>query len=271
MIAFGTVVYSKALSYLEEFIDSLNNQTFQGFELLVINDNVERKVLTGYFDKLKVNYSIIDIWYNMSPADLRVELIKNAKLIGYDLLIMGDCDDLFDGHRVYEVVNYYQNNNTFTFYYNDLRLFDGTKALKEFPLITEDIEEIVECNYLGLSNTAINLSLISYEFIESLYGCTSFVFDWYLFSRIVCSGGKGIYVENGITRYRIYENNFAGVSSEKQLEKEFEVKKKHYKLMEKYDIRYTWLSERLLQIDLTTIKPCSTLSYWWNNIKLKEE
>lgn len=271
MIAFGTVVYSAALEYLKDFLNSLNNQTFQNFELVVVNDNINPKILKMYFNKFKVHYKIINVMENMSPADLRVKLIQNVKLLGYNFLILGDCDDIFDIHRVNEVIKCYRKNDSFTFYYNDLVLFDNSIALKELPLLTENINKILECNYLGLSNTAINLSMISYEFIESLYGCNSFVFDWYLFSRILCNGGKGIYVKKGITKYRIYENNFAGVSAKKQLEKEFEVKKKHYELMKKYDKRYACLLECLLQINLETVIPCSTLSYWWNNIKLEEE
>ena len=121
------------------------------------------------------------------------------KLSGYNLLIMGDIDDLFDKERVFEVVSSYEQNKTISFFYNELLLFDRTRALKNFPYTTNKCEDILQFNYLGLSNNSLNLDILSFDFIESLYGCTSFVFDWYLFSRILCNGGRGLFVEKAKT------------------------------------------------------------------------
>lgn len=268
MIAFGTVIYSKALTYFREFIDSLNSQIEKDFDLVIINDNIDINVLAEYISKLEVNCKVFNCFEKKTPADLRVDLLRNTKSCGYDLLILGDCDDIFERKRVSELRKIYIQNKDFAFFYNKLLLFDKSNALKDFPAFTTRIDEIFECNYLGLSNTAINLSFLSNDFIQSLYGCTSFVFDWYLFSRIICNGGRGKYVENAVTYYRIYENNFAGVSCEKQLEKEYKVKKKHYELMKKYDSRYSDLLNRLLEIDISKVNVCKASSYWWNNIKL---
>lgn len=271
MIAFGTVVYPSALQYLDDFIESLNNQTFRKFDLIVINDNVDRMILDNYLSAYNENKIIIDCNDKRSPADLRIDLIKEAKKEGYDILIIGDIDDIFDENRVKEIYSYYNHNNQFVFYYNNLLLFDKSPALKEFPAVTTNINQILECNYLGLSNTSLNLSLLSMDFIDSLYGCTSFVFDWFLYSRILTNKGSGAYIDTAITFYRIHDENFAGVSRGKQLEKEFEIKKKHYELMEEYDPIFTVLLEKLMKLDLSIIKPDNSLSYWWSNIKLLEE
>lgn len=268
MIAFGTVVYTEALEYFDEFIDSVNSQSDNKFDLIIVNDNINENTLLKHLNNIKVNYKVLNYYGNKTPADLRVELLKFAKKTGYNLLIFGDSDDIFNENRVKEIKEIYLNNKDFTFFYNNLLLFDKSKALKEFPLVTDSINDIIQYNYLGLSNTAINLSGISIEFIDSLYGCTSFVFDWYLFSRIVCNCGKGKYVEKAITYYRIHENNFAGVSNRKQLDREFEVKKTHYELMSKYNRKYAILLQKLLKINFDKIKVNEAVSYWWNNIKL---
>ena len=268
MTAFGTVLYFESLIYLREFIDSINSQIEKDFDLVIINDNIDINILAKFISELKINYKVFNCFEKKSPAELRVDLLRNAKSSGYDLLIMGDCDDIFDKRRVLEVKKSYIQNKNFAFFYNNLLLFDKSKALKDFPIFTTKIDEILQCNYLGLSNTAINLSFLSDSFIQSLYSCTSFVFDWYLFSRIICNGGKGKYVKDAVTYYRIYENNFAGISSEKQLKKEWEIKKKHYELMKKYDDRYSKLLEQLLEVDVDKVNVCKSSSYWWNNIKL---
>lgn len=271
MTVFGTVVYPSALQYLDEFVVSLNNQTIHNFDLLIINDNIDRAALENCLSAYHGNRTVIDCCEKKSPADLRVDMIKEAKLRNYELLIIGDVDDLFDKDRIKEVSSYYSQNKQFDFYYNSLVLFDGKPALKEFPAFTTSIYQILECNYLGLSNTSINLALLSLEFIDSLYGCNSFVFDWYFYSRILINNGKGAYVSNALTFYRIYANNFAGVSREKQLAKELEVKKKHYELMRKYSLIFDELLQKILMVKVSTIVPDDSLSYWWNNIKLLEE
>lgn len=268
MIAFGTVVYPSALGYLNEFICSLNEQTYKDFDLIIVNDHVEYSVLKGYLDNLNVKYSIVSPREKRTPADLRVDLIKQSKLKGYELLVIGDIDDLFDKSRILEIVKSYNNDKSFSFYYNELLLFDRTKALGDFPKNTDKIDDILQYNYLGLSNNSINLKSLTLDFIDSLYGCTSFVFDWYLFSRILCAGGRGLFVEQSITLYRIYDNNFAGVSSEEQFKKELEVKTKHYELMSKYNSIYSNLLDELSKVDIEEIQPNNSLSYWWNNIKL---
>ena len=271
MVAFGTVIYPEGIIYFEEFINSINSQIDKNFDLIIINDNVDINTLSKYTSELKVKYIIFNCFEKRTPADLRVDLLMKAKAFGYDLLILGDFDDIFDKKRVLEIKKSYIDDISHAFFYNKLLLFDKSDALKALPAFTNDIDGILECNYLGLSNTAINLSYLSNDFIQSLYGCTSFVFDWYLFSRIICNGGKGKYVDKAITYYRIYNNNFAGVSDRKQIEKEFEVKKNHYKLMEKFDDRYKVLLDALLKIDIKKLTDRKTLSYWWNNIKLFSE
>lgn len=268
MIAFGTVVYPGALKYLREFINSLNNQTFCDFDLIIVNDQVEHSQLNALLCNLKVKCSIISPEERKTPADLRVDLIKYAKLSEYNLLVLGDIDDLFDKERISEIVSSYEQNRTFSFYYNELLLFDGTNALKPFPRVTNQIEDILQYNYLGLSNNSINLDNLTLNFIDSLYGCNSFVFDWYLFSRILCDGGRGLFVEKAKTLYRIYDNNFAGVSGEKQLKKEYDVKIKHYELMARYDSIYQKLLDKLSKIDIAEIQSVNSPSYWWDNINL---
>lgn len=268
MIAFGTVVYPSALGYLNEFANCINEQTYKSFDLIIVNDNVDDTLLKAHLENVNVNYSIVSVHKKRTPADLRVDLIRQSKLRGYDLLILGDIDDLFDENRVLEIVKFYINDNSFSFYYNELLLFDRTRALKAFPERTESLKNIIQYNYLGLSNNSINLKSITVDFIDSLYGCTSFVFDWYLFSRIICEGGRGVFVENAITYYRIYAGNYAGVSNEEQLKKELEIKIKHYELMRNYNSIYTDLLDKLLIVDVTKIKSSDSPTYWWNNIIL---
>lgn len=268
MIAFGTVVYSEALVFLDEFIDSINGQLFNEFELLIVNDGVDTCTLMKYTQGIRINYTVFDNYEKKTPAVLRADLLHYAKNKGVELLILGDCDDLFDCNRVLEMVNEYRCNSEYAFYYNKLKLFDKSEALKEMPCITDNVDKILEYNYLGMSNTALNMSFLTNQFIESLYLFRGFVFDWYLFSRIVCEGGKGKLIDNTSTFYRIHANNYAGVSARKQFKKEYDVKHIHYESMAKYNEVYAVLLSKLESLDFDAIYSCESPSYWWNNIRL---
>lgn len=192
---------------------------------------------------------------------------EESKKRGYELLIIGDSDDVFDSRRVECLYEAYKSNSEYSFYYNQLLGFDSTPVMSNVPEETLHIEQLLQHNYIGMSNSSINLNKISFEFIESLKGCKSFVFDWYLFSRILCSGGKGLFVGDAITYYRIYEGNFAGLDAE--LEKEMKVKGNHYSMMAEYNPMYKALLDKVLCLDLKTetIHQTAT-SFWWDKIIL---
>jgi hypothetical protein len=112
---------------------------------------------------------------------------------------------------------------------------------------------------------------MSNEFIESLREGKTNVFDWYLFSRILLNGGVGKKINNTVTYYRIYEDNIAGLSSYslKTVEKEKSIKLLHYKLLEKYDVRYTYLLKKYENIDINSSKRDiggNQNHFWWNLI-----
>lgn len=267
MIVFGTVIYKEAMSFFDEFINSINTQTNINYELLILNDGVESSLLKPTLMKSKIKYHIVNNTEELSPADLRVKLIEESKKRGYELLIIGDSDDVFDSRRVECLYEAYKSNSEYSFYYNQLLGFDSTPVMSNVPEETLHIEQLLQHNYIGMSNSSINLNKISFEFIESLKGCKSFVFDWYLFSRILCSGGKGLFVGDAITYYRIYEGNFAGLDAE--LEKEMKVKGNHYSMMAEYNPMYKALLDKVLCLDLKTetIHQTAT-SFWWDKIIL---
>lgn len=270
MIAFGTVVYDKAVPLLDEFIESINKQSYSNFDLLVINDNVQEDIFNNYLSKAKYKCVVInENGNNKTPVELRVELLKEAKTRGYELLVIGDCDDIFDINRVKVIYERFLENKEYAFYYNDILLFDRTPLMSDIPPETIRIDSILQHNYLGMSNASINMNFLTFDFIDSLHECDSFVFDWYLFSRIVCGGGKGLFVKKAVTFYRIYDNNYAGICSSVQLKKEIEVKTKQYRLMTKYNNVYAFLLEKISNIDAEHVNPSqSESSFWWDNIKL---
>jgi len=272
-VLFGTVVYNSAWKYRQEFIDSLNAQADCEFDILVINDNVEKSEIKDLTEKATRKITVIHKPHPMSIAELRVFLLFTAKSMGYDLLILGDFDDVFSKNRVSCTIQQYSSD--YAIYYNSLYTFQNQAVFHNLPDTLDGYTDILEYNVLGLSNTAINLNMLDINFIASLSEGNTIVFDWYLYSRLLLDGMKAKLVKKAITYYRIHENNIAGsaTADEANILKEIEIKIKHYNLLKKYNPVFSKKSNQykaILKNNYLQYLSRENNGYWWSKIKCKE-
>lgn len=269
-VTVASVVFWEALAFFDDFVISLQKQDCQEFDVLLINDNIPMDVLADRLKIYKKSFAdrlhIVDkSTHKLLPYELRIELLFEALAGGTELLILLDCDDMAKSNRISEVMKQYDGK--YDFYYNDLFLLNGMNAMPRLPEITDKIDYLLEHNYLGLSNCAINMKHIKEEFIESLREGVTQVFDWYLFSRMLLAGMTGRRVDNTGTYYRIYVNNTAGLSkyTESELEKERNIKLKHYELLRKYDERYRELIDKYEKLDIGRCRTGTNTGvyFWW--------
>ena len=140
---------------------------------------------------------------------------------------------------------------------------------KTLPESVTDVKQISQQNFTGLSNTGIRLDALSMEFLDSLKDCTSPVFDWYLFTRILLEIGHGKLVESVSTIYRIYDGNIAGES--RDLNKEYNVKQKHYQMLAQRYEYFKNLANKLESLNPEELKPAiNHQGYWWSDIQMEE-
>lgn len=286
---FASVIYPNIEEYIEDFIRSLTKQTYKEFQLLIINDGLkDEKVLKQFYERFD-NVSILEYdGLGLNPSELRVEIIKFSIKNRYDLLIFGDIDDTFSSRRVEAVVNNYSNE--FAFYYNELLVMDTKKdffagKLKKY---IKNKMELDNYNFIGMSNSAVNIKLIHEVLchIDNLKKCIAF--DWYFYTLLIKLGFSGVKVEKAITYYRIYDNNIAGVTNLLNLNKlnsGIAVKKFQYEALSKYDISFI---EKLDKVKILEAKIHNEVGFsnkyikyinnnyknsvfWWENIRLIDE
>lgn len=267
-IAWGTVVYPEALVFFTEHIKTVMEQNYKEFSLLIVNENVDTQVLDKILCETSMSYTIVPAKKETSAVKNRIHLVKEACLRNIDLLIIGDCDDLFSYNRVISIKDAYEKDSKASFFYNTIYNMDGGRVMPELPKITNSIKNIAQYNYLGMSNTAINLKKISLEFVDSLNECSSNIFDWYLYTRILLNGGYGCFVEDAKTFYRIYDTNVVGVreKNDENINYEKRVKKKHYELLSKYDILFKDLYRKYAVSEIKDIPIITNkeLHFWWD-------
>ena len=266
----GSVVYKEALRYLPDFFLSLQRQDDQDFTVLLVNDNIAaeelQELMQRYGQALAERIEIVDRnGAGLRPYLLRIELLKAARQRKETLLVLMDCDDMASENRISRIKEQYDARHTF--FYNELLDFEKMPVMPELPAVTERYSDIGEWNYLGMSNTAIYMPALSEQFIDSFREDDTSIFDWYLYSRLLLAGKTGKKIEGCCTYYRIHEDNLAGRNhyDEAEVEKEIEIKKKHYRLLEKYDAFYG----RLLRIYENTDALQTEIhragnGYWWS-------
>lgn len=274
-VAFGTVVYKEAFNYYIDFIDSINKQTYRDFDTVILNDNLDKSELQIISNSLSNKIVLWDGKGNSKPFELRVELIRRAKRENYDLLILGDFDDKFSEDRVSKTVC--EVEEAFAFYYNDIYYFNKeNKFFNQIPKHTLSISNIIESNYLGLSNTALDLRKIEFKLIDELEKCASPIFDWCMYSTILNQGLMGKKVEDCKTYYRIHSANIAGASKcdYDSILKEIDIKIKHYSILKdknpeftiRYN-RYVRIKNYIKSMDINEIlSSIENSDYWWGKI-----
>lgn len=267
-IIFGSVVYKSAEKYLKDFLTSLEQQGNELFSILLLNDDIGDDDLKSIVSPYALHIECIK-YRNRTPVQLRIELLRQAKLRQADLLILGDCDDYFSHNRVQNIINTYEEHLDKAFFYNDLVNMNGERLMPELPKEVIRFENIGEYNFLGLSNTAVNIDKLSYEFIESLKEYHYYIFDWYFYSRILLLGLSGVKVQNCNTIYRLHENNIAGIAemSYADIEREITVKKQQYECLEKYNFYYALKLQRYQDKKQLEILDKQKQHYWWNLTK----
>lgn len=279
-VAFGTVVYKEAFNFSDDFINSINIQNSQEFDTILLNDNLSFSELEYLEKKLETKVKIYTKKKDLKPYELRIQLIEIAKNEGYELLILGDFDDTCSYNRIYE--NIKQFDSKYSFFYNELFYMEDYSIpfFDELPIITSDINCILESNYIGLSNSSLNLKNINTFILEELKKADTLVFDWSMYTFLLNYNLKGKKIEKAKTFYRIHDSNIAGKqdNSYSSIVKEINIKVKHYSILEnnnpvfsKYKKLYETLQANITADNYHILLPnikCGKI--WWGKIKINQ-
>ena len=229
-IAFLTTIFPMCDSHVHDFFRSLSEQTWSDFDLVIINDGF------GDLSELKEKYkklNIIELSSAYSIAKNRESLIKYAHYNAYDVAIFGDADDYFSKNRIEVSLSLLLENDIVV---NDLTTFSKDEVLEmnvfsnrlsNFSSI--QIDYIKDKNIFGLSNTAINLSILNDSIIS--FEKDLIAVDWYFFTCLLLKNYKAIFTNEIVTFYRQHSSNTVGMCAvtKESIARALDVKLIHYK------------------------------------------
>jgi glycosyltransferase involved in cell wall biosynthesis len=234
-VAFFTVFYPEVEPYLEDFLTSLQRQTFKDFTLVIFNDGLEIEKLDNY----GLDFRVFDA--SGTPAKIRETGISYLREHDYDFIIFGDSDDFFAENRIEVSLD---KLRAFDIVVNDLSLVDASGATFESGYFSARMtnntqiwfEQIREKNIFGLSNTGVRRDVLE----EVIFDDSLIAVDWYFFSMLLLQQKKAVFSNDTTSFYRQHQKNTAGFLhlTENKVLKSFEVKTRHYRGLSTVDPRF---------------------------------
>lgn len=278
-------IYPLIEDFLNDFFESIKNQTYRDFELLIFEDGFE-----GDYSNLDFEKIIMKNDNNRSIPDVRKQVIEYVVRKNYDLLIFCDADDVMGEDRIESIVSIHaENKDKYGFYYNNLHLLDSREDVfkGKLPEEVNHYLDLEDYNFLGMSHTALNIHLTK-EIWENLPLDDKIIaFDWFMHSYLLIKGFRGRKVDT-TTYYRIYDNNTAGLPDsldEASLKRGLQVKLLQYKMMSRFEKKFKEKEKKVQQLkEYLEINPKRIEDYvqnvyrsrtkfvfWWQNIRLLEK
>ncbi len=295
-IIYSTVIYQcpEFEVFIDDYLKSVFTQTDHDFELMLVVDNADRQQVRSKVDEQNIIDIPVHIFYgekHSSPILLRLTLIEKAYDLEADILIFSDFDESVAPNRIEEVRN---KINGYDFAFNDFYIVDNKLnkvdedsffQTRRIPEAVNDWQQIKSCNYIGFGSLAINLASFNYRNFDVPGNIKAL--DWFLASKVLMEGGKGVKLDCTYANYRQHDNSFVGFDfklTERKLIQGINIKKSHYDYFRKYNSNYEELYREILElesyikevgkekyIEIVNSKFDTTKFTWWENIKTKKE
>lgn len=219
-ISFSIVVptYNRA-DYLNELLESLNNQTYDKFEVLICDDGSTDhtlQVVEKYQTKLDIKY-----FYNENsggPAAPRNLGIKKSR---FNWLCFLDSDDKWESNKL-EVLVKYIGNSSYDIYCHLVTLIDQNNkelgtignyrkgiGLNDFESLAYNGSQIVN------SSICINKSILNIDLLYNIKHEFRGIEDYIFLLNLTYKGTRIKTINQKLGFYRIHQTN---LSNDKQIE-----------------------------------------------------
>ena len=207
-----------ASSYLADAIESILNQTYSHFELILLNDNSTDNSLEiiHKYQKIDNRIVVVNKLQNIGPALLRNEGFDMA---GGDFIALMDADDIAMPTRFEKQLKIFQNNPEIGVCGTWFTLF-GNKIDNQVIKHSE-FHETIKLNFLTDCNIGNPTTMIRKGVLSSFRYQKEFVpiEDYELWSRIL-NTTKFYNIQESLLNYRWHETNISHTRTENILQKQ---------------------------------------------------
>lgn len=231
-------VYNAEL-YIKESIDSILNQTFTNFELIIVNDaskDDSKKIIASYTDNRII---FIDNLENKGAANSRNIAIKQAK--GKYLAIM-DSDDISLPNRLEVQYNYLESHNDVLVVGSFYKIINQSFVSDNLPVSANEVS-LFSLLYSPIANPSAFIRkevLLRHNLkYNSKYEPAE---DFDLWTRIL-DYGDIVNITEVLLNYRIHDNQISTVNEIKKEKAVEEIRKKQLEKLinfsdKNYDVKF---------------------------------
>ncbi|MEP5106360.1 MAG: glycosyltransferase, partial [Ekhidna sp.] len=225
-------LYPSCAQYVDDYITSLERQTYKNFQVVIFNDGVSNAY--DLFEKSKLKFKLIDL--SGSPLQIRYKSFSYLKSLDLSYIIFQDLDDLLTSNRISHALDLLED---FDLVCNDLSLMDESSRLFKENVWEARLGGFFEFDYpfiwnkniVGLGNTAIRKSVLDSELAKDPIPIAA---DWFIFFQLLYKKNlKAVFTSGAQTLYRQHSNNLVGLSevSSSRIKQALKVKINHFKAL----------------------------------------
>ena len=183
--------------YLEETINSIINQTFENWNLTIVDgnsDNETQQILKKYVDHKKIN--IIFLKKNKKAGFCRNLAIRKSES---DYIAFIDSDDLWEKGKLFKQLDFMIKKKHYFTYTNYQPFINGKKYKEIAPEIFFTFEKFIKNTSIGTSTMIIKRSIIGNTKFSNTKICEDYFFKCQILKKVKCA----YCLPESLTKYRI--------------------------------------------------------------------
>lgn len=193
LITIVTIVYNGE-KYLQECIDSIQNQTYKHIEYIVIDGGSNDRTL----EIIKSNEKVIDSWISESDNGISDAFNKGINRANGEIIGILNCDDLYNEFTIQELANsYLKNDRSEGVYYGDIRYFGDDQSYELVPRIKNIWK------YMSIYHPATFVCKSVYQNFGVFSEDFKYAMDVELLHRFLHKGVPFIYIPKTLTNFRL--------------------------------------------------------------------
>ena len=204
----------KSSTYLLEQLESINNQSYKIYELVIVFDfcNQKANININNLKKLMNNISKLKILENDTNIGPHNSIKKGINNTNGDLIFFSDHDDIWNLNKIEICVNHFVKYKPKLIYHNalilgsDIVFQDGDLVHNSNPL-SQNIFKVIQSNKLVGAFFAIDGILV--RDIVSIISLSP-MHDWIIYLIIVFNRYKVIYINDPLQVYRRHPKTYTG-------------------------------------------------------------
>ncbi|MFP3594070.1 glycosyltransferase family 2 protein [Chryseobacterium sp. SIMBA_038] len=239
------IPYYNGEDYICECLDSIYNQTFRNFEVILVNDGSPKEFL----EDLKVNKYPDLILYHQENKGQSATRNKGVEIAKGKYILFVDCDDKIASTFLEKTYNILISNPKIKICYTKGQYFE--KESSEWYLPDFEVKRFLFANCIPISALLYREDFIKAKgFDENL----TYFEDWDLWISILEDGGEVYRIPEYLFYYRIRHNansltNISTHQEDKIAQNRFLIYQKHYKFYEKHGFDFSNISYIILNRD----------------------